>query len=789
MRISSWIRLSAVACLVTLSASPTIAYCSSGMPQAASIATTPLTAEDVDILYLTVSINGQSSGKTSRVLRTHNGQLYALAEDFQLWRLKLTSHSLEYFGNTYYQIAAPGLEYDINQDTQELIIKAKADAFPITYVSARHASSAIRFATPEPGAFLNYDFYALSEQDLDQTNALLELGIFGRWGVGTNTVLEQLINGDFSQTRLETTWTIDRPRQMASWRVGDTINRAGLWGGAVRFGGVQWSTNFGLQPNFVSFPLPGLSGQASLPSTIDLYINNILALRRDLPPGPFEVTSLPVTVGQGEVRLVQRDLLGRQQVISAPYYASAALLRQGLQDFSYELGTIREDYGITSNDYGPLFGAATLRRGFTNELTGEAHLELQDDQQSLGFGASYLRPDIGVITTAVAGSQSQSGGGGLGLLQLDRQLPGLSYGARLQWAGRQFLRLGMIPGVSMPREQVVLYLGVSPGYGSLSLSYTFQDKRELGENNIYSANYSFQVSKDYALTLSLIDVSGAESNRLLAATLSHAIDQRTALFADIMNQQETTSSTLQVQRNLPMGDGTGYHALVGTGDQERIELGAALKNKVGVYSIDAAHSPGQNSFQLSANGGFGLFAGETYLSRRFDRSFAVVDVGYPHVGIYQNNQLVTHTDANGRALISGLLPYQDNVIGIDPADIPLDAHIDSLTANAMPSFRGGVLINFAVESARGALISIVLEDGSPLPAGAVVRIAGTEESFPVGYHGQAYITGLSVEDQRPAGNHLQASWQGKTCDLEITMPDTQDPLPNLGPFVCKGVTL
>jgi outer membrane usher protein len=83
----------------------------------------------------------------------------------------------------------------------------------------------------------------------------------------------------------------------------------------------------------------------------------------------------------------------------------------------------------------------------------------------------------------------------------------------------------------------------------------------------------------------------------------------------------------------------------------------------------------------------------------------------------------------------------------------------------------------------------VLEGGSFLPAGAVVRFAGRRESFPVGYHGQVYVTGLAAQNRRPAGNHLQATWHGKTCDLEITMPETQDPLPHLGPFVCKGVTL
>jgi outer membrane usher protein len=778
-----------VAWLIALSLSPLVANGANDRSLTAAPATAPPTAGDAEIVYLAVRINGQQLDKPSRLLRTQNGQLYALAEDFRRWRLQLPSHSLEYLGNVYYPIAAPDLKYHVDESTQELIIEASPRAFPTTHVGARQVSTPLT-ASPAPGAFLNYDLYARTGHDIDQTNGLLELGVFGRSGVGTNTVLEQITNGHFSQTRLETTWTVNQPRQMASWRLGDTINRPGLWGGAIRFGGVQWSTNFGLQPNFISFPLPGLRGQASLPSTIDLYINNTLAMSREVPPGPFNVSSLPVTVGQGQIRLVQRDILGRQQVISAPYYASAALLRQGLQDFSYELGFIRKDFGIASAHYGPPFGAATLRRGFTNQLTGEAHVELQHDQQSLGFGTSYLQPTIGVITTALAGSQSQSGWGSLGILQLDRQLPRLSYGARLQMASRQFTRLGMIPGQSMAQRQAAAYLGVSPGYGSLSVSYTNQDRWEGGESNILSVNYGFPVSRDYVLNLSLVDVTGAGSNRLLGVTLTHVIDQRTALFADIVNRQETTSSTLQIQRNLPLGDGLGYHALVGTGNQNHIELGAALKNAVGVYSIDAARFHNHNSFQLSASGGLGLFAGEAFWARRFNGSFAVVDVdGYPNVGIYQNNQLVAHTDASGRALISGLLPYQDNVIRIDPADMPMDAHINSLTVNARPSYRSGVLLDFPVKSAKGALISIVLEGGSFLPAGAVVRFAGTRESFPVGYHGQVYITGLAAQDQRPAGNHLQATWHGKTCDLEITMPETRDPLPHLGPFVCKGVTL
>ena len=47
-----------------------------------------------------------------------------------------------------------------------------------------------------------------------------------------------------------------------------------------------------------------------------------------------------------------RDLLGREQVISQPYYASSLLLREGLIDDSNEIGFVRNDFGIRSNDYG-----------------------------------------------------------------------------------------------------------------------------------------------------------------------------------------------------------------------------------------------------------------------------------------------------------------------------------------------------------------------------------------------------------------------------------------------------
>ena len=175
-----------------------------------------------------------------------------------------------------------------------------------------------------PGGFLNYDVSANHAQGRTSTSGLLELGGFAGWGTVQTRLLARDLNGKATAVRLDTTWTRDQPLEVASLRVGDAISGTSSWGGAVRFGGVQWSTNFSTQPGFIAFPLPGVSGEAALPSTVDLYVDSALRMSREVPSGPFSIQDLPVTTGQGDARLVVRDILGREQVITQPFYATPA---------------------------------------------------------------------------------------------------------------------------------------------------------------------------------------------------------------------------------------------------------------------------------------------------------------------------------------------------------------------------------------------------------------------------------------------------------------------------------
>ena len=132
-------------------------------------------------------------------------------------------------------------------------------------------------------------------------------------------------------------------------------------------------------------------------------------------------------------------------------------------------------------------------------------------------------------------------------------------------------------------------------------------------------------------------------------------------------------------------------------------------------------------------------------------------------------------------MLPRLRPYDKNPVSIDQNDLPLDAIIGSARLTAVPYFRSGVLLDFPVRRVRGATLRLILDDGSDLPAGALARLEGQQEEFPVALRGEAYLNGFE------SMNRVVVTWKEQRCVVDVPYPDTTDPLPNLGTFVCKGV--
>lgn len=740
-------------------------------------------------LLLGVHINQQPWHETDLFLgfgNTPNNNLYAKGSDLERWRLRLPAVTpYLYQGEQYYPLdAIPGLTYQLKPSTETVWITAPAAEFTGTIVDGLFPQNPRAQHTPW-GGFLNYDFLGSRSPGLTAINGLLEAGLFNDWGVGTSSFIGQNINHAHSQwTRLDTTWTHDDPDTMTTLQLGDSITDGGMTGLAVRMGGLQYGTNFATRPYFITFPLPVIGGQAALPSTVQLYVNGILKESQQVPPGPFSIPAVPVVTGPGIATLVVRDILGREQVISSSFYATSNLLKSGLDDYSFSIGKLRENYGLDSNDYGPSIATGIFRYGFTDDFTGELRGEISAGLKDMSVGGTYATPDSGVFNTALAVSHGSLGQGALGLIGYQRQWQTFNVGTNVQLASPQFTELGY-NGLPAPRKQITASVGAFLGRGgSASLAYVDQDSPLFGRARLLTANYSVNVGRNGFFTANAFHALTGGNNNGVILMFTLPFGERSNVSVGTTRQNNVDQAFAQVQENLPPGTGSGYRISTQVGPDPINQAEYDYQNNVGTYRVGALNTGGQTSYQGEAAGGLAFIGDEVFPTRQIQGAFGLVQVpGIPNVTVYADNQPIGTTDKNGDALVPIMRPYQNNPISLDAGSLPLSSQVNSLQQNAVPRYNSGVIVKFPITSTRGATLSINLQDGKPLPAGAIVRIEGQPQTFPVGLDGEVYITGLA------AHNKLRASWDQQSCELSVNMPETKDPLPDLGTYICKGIKL
>ncbi|MDC0147371.1 hypothetical protein OAI46_00680 [Alphaproteobacteria bacterium] len=187
-----------------------------------------------DEVFLAVHINQQPQG-TIFLLRSDD-RLLVGARDLRRLRFRLpvtVTHTLD--GEDFYALdALAGLSYKVDESSQALTLEAPPSLFDATLLKG----SVNNFSTPapaSPGGFFNYDMSSYHGQGQTTTSGVLELGGFAGWGAGQTRILARDLGGQANTIRLDTTWTRDRPLEIASLRVGDAISGTSSWGGGSAF--------------------------------------------------------------------------------------------------------------------------------------------------------------------------------------------------------------------------------------------------------------------------------------------------------------------------------------------------------------------------------------------------------------------------------------------------------------------------------------------------------------------------------------------------------------------------
>lgn len=735
--------------------------------------------------WLDVSVNASPDAEMIMALQAPHRRFYLPRKTLEQFRLGTgAGEPVRRDGEEYHPLAdIAGVRPVFDQRRQRLTLYAAPESFRRTRTPIADGSLAAADFSHR-GGLLNYGLFGTSTEFDDRVDGTFELGFFTGRGFLSTEQLERDLGGDAHESiRLESSLRLDWPSSMRTLRAGDSVGFAGAWGLPVRFGGLQWGTNFATQPGFITFPTADVSGQAAVPSTVDIFINNALRSSRQVPPGPFTIDEIPVVTGSGDMRVVIRDIFGRERVFTEPFYATRQLLRPGLHEYSYEIGSLREDFALESNDYGAAFFAGTHRYGFNDRFTGEVRAEVLHDRATAGLGGSMLWPSVGEFSLALAASTDREidRSGELAEFGFRRQAQYLSFGASLRAASEDFTQLGNPPGHVPDALQTRAFTGLAMGRaGSVTLSHVNRQPRQGPDVAFATLLYSVNLSRFAHLTVSALEPIDGDLERSATVTISIPFGRHSTAQLGGTYRDDSSGGSAGIQRNPPEGTGFGYRLFAEDGPVERRQADLFLRGGAAAFSAQAAEINDAESYRASLEGGIAMMGWRPYLSRRLDRGFAIVEIpGMAGVEIYRDNHRLAETGRSGTAIVPDLRDYQPNRIRIEDAALPLNVQLSSLEKTVVPGFRHGVKVKFALRQSHWVGFQLTAPTGKPIPAGAVLHDDQSGEAHNAGLDGQVYI------DDSPGRHAYTVRWHDGECAVTIDITDTAEALTDLGTLACQ----
>ncbi len=784
------------------------------IPRRSDEAPTQIALAD-DIAALSITVNGSPEPGIAFAVRIAAG---LLVDADTLSRLTLrwnAADAVRIEGRNYVPLGTlRGVRATISEQAQRLDFVIDTDLLP---------QARLKFGLPQPelpqtpswGGFFNYSVYGQSNSGQNFATGLpkslagaFEAVAFGPAGSFGGTFLVNSSTatqtGAENVILLDAGWRWDDAEKLRTYRIGDAITAPGWWGRAVRFGGVQVTSNYALQPGFVTYPLLTVAGVSSIPTAAEIFSNNVRMGTQNVPAGPFAITNVPALNGAGELQVVVTNAFGQQQVITQPFYVTAQLLKPGLSEYSFSAGSLRLNYGLKNLDYQGQLASAFYRYGMNDTLTVQGRAEGGDDVRSAGVGADYVVGYFGVLSAGVAASSaggSLVGAHGTGeryLLGFSRQASLASFAVGSTWATPSYREIGDTPLQEARATRASFNVALPAQAGSLALLYSGQRFRDTapvtpahdsqsGTLNIYTASYSVGLGRLGYLTLSASRSTGLANQTQLFAlyTLpfgtSSTAPADTTISLGVQNTRgdspSATLGTLDLQHPVPVGRGLGYYLHAQTDDN--YTGGAAYWGRYGRYAVDASQASGQSAVRGAVSGGIGLVGGHAFFSQPIEQSFALVTVGdVAGARVTQENIEVGRTGRDGTLILPRVPAYTPINIAIDPTTVPMDATIGQIVQRAVLLDRTGVVIAFESRRERNALIRLTLPDGAPVPAGAVARVPGRTETFPVAMGGEVYITDLADRQD------IDITWHGTSCRVAIALDKNSAPVADLGPFIC-----
>lgn len=710
-------------------------------------------------------------------------------------------------------IVIPQASADFQFSTQRLLISIPQAAL----------SQQIRgYVPPEKwdegitAGMLNYSITGASAQgrgsSSNTTNtqyANLRPGVnIGPWRLRNYTTWNCDNNG---QDKWDTVYTYvqrDVIRLKAQLTAGDSSAPSEIFD-SLPFRGAQLASDDDMLPDSMKGYAPIVRGIARTNAQVVVRQNSYIIYQSYVAPGAFEITDMYPTGGAGDLNVTIKEADGSEQHFSVPFASLPLLQREGHLKYALTGGQYRSyDGSVEKTPFSQLTAIYGLPRG----ITIYGGLQESSKYRSLASGIGKNMGNFGAISADVTQAWSKP--------QNDVKSAGQSWRARYSKnfadtgtnfaiAGYRYSTSGyygmqevldsysndsVIIDHRRNRMELTMSQSLGANLGSLMIGAMREDYWSNGKTmESYSVGYNnswggINVGVTYTYSKNGSADGYSESTRYdkdqqvalnISIPLERFLSGTWANYA--MNASKTNGTTHSVglggvalennslNWNIQQGYGTNNIGSTGT-------MNADYKGTYGEITAGYGYDKNSDRLNYGLQGGIMAHADGVTLSQPLGETNVLIKApGAKGVGL--QSQSGARTDYRGYTVISNISPFRKNDITLSPDMMPDNVELDLTTVTVIPTRGAVVRAEYIASVGMRVLMTIIRNDGHPIPFGAMVSTPGKQNrGFIVGDAGQVFLTGVD-----PQGT-LDVKW-GQTaseeCHVKYSIPENEDHIINI----------
>lgn len=692
-----------------------------------------------------------------------------------------------------------GMEFQFDEKELALEIMAKPDLLSLKSVDLMPKRQPKVYYPKDSGFFLNYsiDHNSSDSFEFQSFNVTNEVGIRLRDYLFLSNFAYHDSKEQETFVRLMSNITYDNRSNLQRFLAGDFYALSGDLGSSLNLGGLSFSKIYKIDPYFINRPLFNFTGLATLPSEVEVYIDGTRIMTEKFSPGQFSLKNLNYYGGARFIEVVVKDAFGRETRYRLPFYFNDILLSKGLHEYSYNIGFIREQFGVRSNDYRNLAFSGFHKYGVSDSFNIGFSAEAKRGTYVIGPQAALLLGRAGTLVLVFSGSHDEDkGGGNAGLLNYGYQGTLFNWRLLLKKYSRSYMTVVSDASTAGTKHEIGAGIGYgTASFGSLSVDYTETKKYEERSTKTYAVTYSRNITQKSTLFSSYKHIREHNNSDEFFIGLTYYFGGRdTTLSISHQQDREKNTQITQLTKNVPVGEGYGYR-LYG----DRTESHGTVSNtvnpyfqynaKYGIYTGEykGTYTNGQNieAYRFTAAGSIAYTGNTLGFSRPINDSFGVVQTSdLKGVRVYINNEEIGKTNASGKVFVPNLNSYLDNQISINEKDIPMNYTMTEVIKYVSPPLRSGSYIKFDVTkfyAITGMLHVKVNGEAKPAEFFEVTtKVDDKELTFPTGRGGEFYL-----ENIKPGKYSASFDYKDKKCFFELAIPKSDDVIIDLGVITCK----